>query len=341
MPNAIIYVFSGTYHTLKTADMIKAHLQSGNVPAVVYEVRQPIDQIPLPHEDDIVGFGYPVHAFNAPQLFLQFVKRLPAAQHNRAFMFKTSGEPFHINDASSCRLYRMLLKKGYDVVLETHLLMPYNILRRYPDGLVKQMTLYSDAMCRQLVLRLLNGERDVIRYTLRHRLASVIFRIEWFGAWFNGLFYSVNMQKCTKCQKCVKTCPACNISYDGERFYFARHCTMCMRCVMYCPSDAINIGLLQPWKVNGGYAFARIINDPDVPVDYVNPNTNGYFGLFNRFFRKADDSLLTYGITVPGHTPVAKPDSPELEIIEACCEEQQLSGFQNDEQQQNDSVIIN
>ena len=339
MPNAIIYVFSGTYHTLKTAEMIKAHLIAGNVPTTIFEVRQPIDQIPAPQEGDIVGFGYPVHAFNSPQLFLDFVKKLPAAQLNRAFIFKTSGEPFHINDASSCRLLRMLVKKGYDVMLETHMLMPYNILRRYPDGLVKQMTLYSDAMCQQLALRLLNGERDMIRYTLRHRLASVIFRIEWFGAWFNGLFYSVNMQKCTKCQKCVKTCPACNISFDGERFHFARHCTMCMRCAMYCPTDAMNIGLLQPWKVNGGYAFMRIANDPGVPVDYVNPTTKGYFGLFRRFFRKADESLLAYGISVPGHTPSCRKDPPELEIIEAYCQEQYLTDYKEDGQQ-NDSVII-
>ena len=338
MPNAIIYVFSGTYHTLKTAEMIKTHLDTGNVPTIIYEVRQPIDHIPSPQEGDIVGFGYPVHAFNAPQLFLAFVRKLPYARHNRAFMFKTSGEPFHINDASSCKLHRMLIKKGYDVVLETHLLMPYNILRRYSDGLVKQMTLYSDAMCLQLVLRLLNGERDIICYKLRHRLASVIFRIEWFGAWFNGLFYSVNMHKCTKCQKCVKTCPACNITYDGEKFHFSHHCTMCMRCAMYCPSDAMNIGLLQPWKVNGGYEFNQILADSSIPVDYVNPKTQGYFSLFQNFFRKADESLLKYGITVPGHIAIIKPEPPELKVFEACCLDQE--GEYREDQQENDSAIF-
>ena len=338
MPNAIIYVFSGTYHTLKTAEMIKTHLEAGNVPTTVYEVRQPIDQIPPPAEGDIVGFGYPIHAFNAPQLFLQFVKTLPAVERSRAFMFKTSGEPFHINDASSCMLRRILQKKGYDVTLETHLLMPYNIMRRYPDGLVKQMTLYSDAQCKLLALRLLNGERDVIRYKLRHRFASVIFRIEWFGAWFNGLFYSVNKQKCTNCQKCVRICPASNISYDGEKFHFANHCTKCMRCAMYCPADAMNIGLLQPWKVNGGYAFAKIVENPDISVDYVNPKTKGYFALFRRFFRNADESLAAYGIAVPGHVPVAKPEPPELKVIEACCQEQ-VAEYEED-QPQNDGVVI-
>ena len=31
-------------------------------------------------------------------------------------------------------------------------------------------------------MRLLNGERARLHYTLRHRLVSLIFRIEWFGA---------------------------------------------------------------------------------------------------------------------------------------------------------------
>lgn len=344
MPNAIIYVFTGTYHTLKTAQMIKTHLDAGNVTTSIYEVRQPIDQIPLPQDGDIVGFGYPIHAFNAPQLFLKFVKLLPTAQRNRAFIFKTSGEPFHINDASSWMLHRMLRKKGYDVALETHLLMPYNIMRRYPDGLVKQMTLYSDAQCKLLALRLLNGERDVIRYKLRHRFISALLLIEWFGAWFNGLFYSVNKQKCTGCQKCVKICPAANITHDGERFHFANHCTMCMRCAMYCPTDAMNIGLLQPWKVNGGYAFSKITDNPDISVDYVNPRTKGYFSLFLNFFRKADDSLAAYGIAVPGHIPFAKPEPPELEIFEACCAEQ-VAEYQQENQpeehsQESDGVAL-
>jgi ferredoxin len=338
MPNAIIYVFSGTYHTLKTAEMLKNHLEEGHIKATVHEVRQPLDRIPAPEAGDIVGFGYPVHAFNAPQLFLRFVRSLPAARHNRTFLFKTSGEPFHINDASSYKLYRMLLKKGYDVVQETHMLMPYNILRRYPDGLVKQMTLYSDAQCKMLVIRLLNGERAELRYALRHRIASVLFRIEWFGAWFNGLFYSVDADKCTHCQKCVRSCPAQNITFDGSRFHFARACTMCMRCVMYCPADALRIGLLQPFKVNGGYAFSKILSDPGIPVDFVDSHTKGYFHLFRKFFLKIDAELISYGITIPGHTiqPAAEP--PELKVFEDFQKEQ--AKYSNEEEQ-TDSASMN
>ncbi len=337
MPKAIIYVFSGTYHTLKTADMIRIHLDDGHVPATVVEIRQPLERIPLPQEGAIVGFGYPVHAFNAPQLFLKFVRSLPDAQRNRAFIFKTSGEPFRINDASSYKLYRLLLKKGYDVLLDTHLLMPYNILYRYDDRLVKQMTLYSDAMCKQLALRLLGGERDVFRYTLRHRLASVIFRIQWFGAWFNGMLYRVNMSKCSSCQMCARNCPAGNISFDGSRFRFGRHCTMCLRCAMHCPVDAISIGLLTPLKVNGPYPFKRILADAAISADFINSKTKGYFGLFRRFFRDADASLLRYGITVPGHMPAEQPEPPELKVFEAYDEEETVS---TEPQQEGDNVSV-
>jgi len=330
MPSAIIYVFSGTYHTLKTAEMLKNHLEDNQILTTTHEVRQPIERIPVPHSGDIVGFGYPVHAFNAPQFFLRFVRSLPPAQNNRAFIFKTSGEPFRINDASSCQLYRTLRKKGYDVVLETHMLMPYNIIRRYPDSLVKQMVLYSDAQCRMLTLRLLNGERDLFRYALRHRLASVLFRIEWFGAWFNGMFYSVDMNQCAQCQRCVKLCPAGNITYDGSRFHFGRNCTMCMRCAMYCPFNAIRIGLLQPWKVNGGYAFTKITDDPKVPSDFVNPKTKGYFGLFRKFFQNADNALLAYGITAQDHTPLPQPEPPELVLLKDLGKE-----FDSDQEEQN------
>ena len=138
MKTAIIYVFSGTFNTLKAARMISDALGKNNINARVCEVRRPFNDIPSPEGYDLVGFGYPVHAFNVPQVFLKFVKQLaPGTQ--RAFIFKTSGEPFHFNDASSRLLCRQLKRKGYDVMFETHMLMPYNIMFRYSDSLVKQM----------------------------------------------------------------------------------------------------------------------------------------------------------------------------------------------------------
>ncbi len=338
MPNAIIYVFSGTYHTLKAARMIEKHLKASHIETRIHEVRYPFENVPLPEDCDYVGFGYPVHAFNAPLMFLRFVKSLPDAVQNKAFIFKTSGEPARINIESSYSLHRILKKKGYDVVLDTHMLMPYNILFRYPDGLTKQMTLYADALSELLALQLLSGERDTFRFSRLRRLISLIMRVEWFGAWFNGRLYSVKKKKCSKCMLCVKTCPTANITYEDGRFHFGGRCAMCMRCVMYCPKDAINFGLIRPLRVNGGYAFDRILADSGISADFVGPKTKGYFKAFRSFFRRADDALAAHGLAVSGCTPQPRPNAPELEVFEAY-EASKKKSHEEYEEEENNSVI--
>ena len=37
---------------------------------------------------------------------------------------------------------------------------------------------------------------------------------------------------------------------------------MCMRCSFCCPSNAISIGLLEKYKVNGQYDMLSILNEP-------------------------------------------------------------------------------
>ena len=297
MQTAIIYVFSGTFNTLKAARMIGDALEKRGVAARVCEVRRPFDAMPPPEGYDLIGFGYPVHAFNVPQAFLRFVRQLPSGTQC-AFIFKTSGEPFHLNDASSRLLYRLLCRKGYDVALDMHMLMPYNIMFRYTESLAKQMYLYTEAQSRMLAQRIVSGERDEIHYHIRHIIVSFLFRIEWLAPKINSPLCSANTKKCTQCGLCVEMCPMQNIRIDKGKVRFDGQCAMCMRCAMFCPQDAIRFGILQPWKVNGGYSFKRLVADADIPADFVREDTKGYFRLFRKYYRNADTALARYGILV-------------------------------------------
>ncbi len=295
MPTAIIYVFSGTYNTLKAARMVSCALQEGGVKTTVCEVKKPLGALPKPDAYDYIGFGYPVHAYNAPQIFVEFIRGLPALKRP-VFLFKTSGEPFRMNNASSCMIHRLLQRKGYDLRLEAHMLMPYNIMFRYPDALAKQMYLHTQAQSKLLATRLLGGERDRIRFHLGHWVISFLMRIEWPGAKLNGLMYSADKKKCTLCRRCVSMCPVNNIRLENGKIKFAGQCAMCMRCAMFCPRDAINPGLVRFWKVHGGYEFKRLLDDPAIPSDYVRDDTKGYFRLFRKYYCKADAELTRYGI---------------------------------------------
>ncbi len=296
MKTALVYVFSGTGNTGLTAKLLCGHLEARGVKATVFSIKSGVTP-PPPGDYDYIGFGYPVYAYNLPEIFYRFAQSLPSG-NKKAFIFKTSGEPFRLNRVSSCKLVKCLKGKGYDVVLEQHLLMPYNILFRYPDALAKQMYMYSDALCAMLALRLTAGERDIFKFRPLSRFASFVFRIQWPGARLNGRLYSVNKAKCKKCMRCVKDCPAANISLKKGRIAFGPRCVMCMRCAMFCPADAINIGLLRPFKVHGAYEFDRVLDDPGIPADFIRPQTKGYFRLFGKFFSNADAMLSKYGLGV-------------------------------------------
>ena len=91
----VLYVFSGTGNTLKVASLNKKYM---NAQVTVYRVSAKSGNAPSPEGFDLVGIGYPIHAFNAPEPVLKFAKKLPDVPYRRTFIFKTSGEGLHLND---------------------------------------------------------------------------------------------------------------------------------------------------------------------------------------------------------------------------------------------------
>lgn len=296
MPKAIIYAFSGTGNTLYAANVIANTLKENGYEVSVESIKREAKEIPNPVDCDLVAFGYPIHAFNCPQIAIKYARKLPKVNGIKTIIFKTSGEPFGLNNASSFNLYAILKRKGYKVTSDTHLLMPYNIMFRYRDSLVKQMYYHTEAMGKLIVAKALNGEEKRILYNPLTILWALILRLQWLGAWINGPMISAKKDKCIKCEKCVKECPAGNIKIVDGKVKVGWHCTMCMHCAMYCPKDAIRPGFLTPWKVNGAYDFKKFITDDSIANRYVKDDTKGYFKLFSKYYRKTYAEIDKYGI---------------------------------------------
>lgn len=220
----------------------------------IYEITADMSDIPSPDEYDIVGFGYPVHGFNAPEIMIDFARSLPAARGKRAFIFKTSGEPLRLNDCSSQKLITLLRKKGFCILSERHYVMPYNMIYRHSDELARQMWLYAKGLVKVHARELFLEKKEKTVLPFYKRLHAPLFRIEWVFAKIHGRAFRVDKSKCIDCGKCVKNCPTHNIKKDESGCYtFGGRCTLCVRCSFSCPKNAINIGILNGWKVNGAY----------------------------------------------------------------------------------------
>lgn len=296
--SVIIYVFSGTHNTALVATFLKEEFEKREIPTQIVPLGKPTAPLRQPSEKSLVAIGYPIHAFNAPKPVLEEISKLKEAFENqKVFIFKVSGEPLKINDASSVSLFKILKRKNYCIFDEYHFLMPYNIWFRYSNELANHMHLYAKKQSKLVVEKLLNNrEEEPKRVALRARLFGALFKIQHPAAALNGKLYTVDRKKCTLCGICEKGCPVGNIRIVENKVTFHNRCAMCMYCSMYCPVDAINIGLLKFWKVNGPYNYVKMGNDLSLPFPFITKKTKGVKKLFVKHYEKLENELDKFNL---------------------------------------------
>ena len=249
----LICYFSGTGNTKKIVNEYKKHFESNGAEVSIYNIES--DE-PLRQNDfDILGIAYPIHAFNAPSIVVNFVKKLEKQPENkRLFIIKTSGEPLALNNISSNKIKKMLRRRNFTLTNEYHYVMPYNIIFRHTDNMAYKMWDVARRLVPVHCDEILQNQKSKLGYVFMGSFLAWIFRIEYWGGRYNGKKYTVS-DECIKCQKCVRCCPTHNITIKDGQFEFGDNCIMCMRCSFFCPTNAIKIGLFNNWKVNGEYNF--------------------------------------------------------------------------------------
>ncbi|MDD3831809.1 MAG: EFR1 family ferrodoxin [Clostridia bacterium] len=289
--NVLICYFSGTGNTELVAQMY-ARCLSNSCTVTLHDMTS--SALPSLEGVDWVGIGYPIHAFNQPALVRNFVKSLPLNSTHKVFIFKVSGEPLALNNASSTLIWRILRKKHTQLLGEIHLLMPYNIMFKHGDRLAKKMYLTTSALVPINVEQLITGSAPTIRASLLAHLMRVLCSIELRGCRLIGKSFHTT-SACTGCGKCARNCPLDNITITAKKeVKFNNKCNLCMRCVCNCPVDAINIGLLNHWRVNGTYNYARLLSDDTITTNFTTADTERYYSSYVTYFDYADSTITQY-----------------------------------------------
>lgn len=292
----VLYVFSGTGNTLKVASLIKRYM---NADVTVYRISEKSGKAPSPEGFDLVGVGYPIHAFNAPEPVLKFAEKLPEVAYRRAFVFKSSGEGLHLNDCSSQKLIKIMKSKGYDVTLERHVVMPYNMIYRHSDEMAKQMWIYAKAYVKLICEELESFKREPVKQPFYKWWYAPLLRvIEQKFAHLHGPLFKVNANKCLECNRCVSVCPENNISVKDGKYRFGHKCVLCMGCSFGCPADAISVGVFGLWKVNGSYRLEELAHDENLTFPLVPNYARGIYRLYKKYYREVDERLESAGISV-------------------------------------------
>lgn len=319
---AILYVFSGTGNTRLVAGLYKKFLDGFDT--TIFDIRmkkttrgfcycaEGVDaaaldiprgaihpSVPHPNDFDLVGFGCPIHGFNAPKVMVDFAKALPQASGKKSFIFKSSGEGLSLNNYSSQRLIKILSKKGFVVLSERHFVMPYNMIFRHTPEMVKSEWIYAQALAKSHAAKIARGEAEKVKLNPLKGWFVPILRIEWIYAQAQGPFMKADMKKCVKCLKCVRGCPMQNISLRDGKIKFGSHCALCVCCSFGCPVKAISIGLLNGWRVNGDYNIEKTAADPSVAFPHFTESLRGLERrLYLKYYRALDEELSREGISL-------------------------------------------
>lgn len=301
MKKLYLYTFSGTGNTKLCGEFLKKYFIEAGYEVVHYIFDIKDKKYPDPNDADLIGIGYPIHAFNVPSKFLAFIKHFKKVKENKKyFIYKVSGEPFKLNDASSSLLNKYMKKKNFTLIDEKHFLMPYNIMFDYDIRIKKEMYLYLEPLCRLYVEEILNCDGKKIKYPLSKRILSFLFRIEYIAPKLNSMFVRVDNEKCTKCMLCKNRCPMQAIYINSKNeLRVNKNCVMCMRCTLNCPHNAIKFGIMNPRKVNGPTNYEKIKKDSSIDPNYFNIDTKGYFKLFVKYFDEQDKLLQDHNIEIP------------------------------------------
>lgn len=301
----ILYVFSGTGNTLAVAELYKKYFESktdanGNENTVdIYKISQKSGNPPPSEGYDIVGIGYPIHAFSAPEPAIKFCKNIPEDKNKRVFIFKTSGEGLHLNDCSSQKCIKILKKKGFDVIMEQHTVMPYNMIYRHKDEMAKQMWIYAHALTDLNCREILAGKRKKVKQPFFKTFYCPPIRwIEQHFAHLHGTAFKVDKKKCINCGKCANVCPQNNITFKDGKYKFGHNCVLCMGCSFGCPKDAVRVGVFKFWKVNGSYRLNQLKADDSLPFPYVPDHAKGIYRLYKKYYREADKKLAAAEINI-------------------------------------------
>ena len=250
---AIFLYITGTGNTRRVCEALAEAWRSRGHEADCLELR---GDAPIPDLSayDRIVFGYPVHAFNAPAPALNALRRFPQADGQKVWFVRTSGEPLALNDAAIVTPRRLLRKRGYRLAGDFYYVMPYNIIFRHSDGMAARMWKIVLSRVAGDAAAMEAGTGSIPRVGPVKRLVSFVLRIEhpsmpWMGKGFR------TAENCIGCGTWGAHCPAGNILMDGGTPRFGGQCFGCMACAFACPRDAVRIGILNGWRVNGGYDF--------------------------------------------------------------------------------------
>ncbi len=221
---------------------------------------------------------YPVHAFSAPQIVIDFLEELSEEslkETDVCVISVSGGGAVWPNTKSRVEVISRLLEMGATVIHESMMVMPSNWLLATNRDASALLIRGVPLRIRQIISEIEQRKPRVIKARKIGCLLGRINKLEKKGATRFSKRFNI-LDHCTYCGWCEEACPRKNIHVDAEEktIIFGDQCMMCMRCVYGCPQNAITTKSRQVLK--DGYIIEDFIDLSVTPtMDVINNSTKG------------------------------------------------------------------
>ena len=238
MKKVCIYLYSGTGMTKYVINKMKAEFENQQIDIDIFNIEDTKAQDVSFSGYDGIGFAYPVHSFNAPEIVVKFARLLPRTENINTFIISTAGGESSTNFASSDLLIKTLQKKGFSVFYNRQFIMPSNFIVQDNIALVIEKLEKADIEAPKAALEIINHISHAMQGSSFAKVVAFLGRAEWFGTKCFKFFYA-DKKICNRCGLCARKCPNRSIILGKHSALFKRKCGLCMRCLYLCPQGAI------------------------------------------------------------------------------------------------------
>ncbi len=212
--------------------------------------------VPEPIEaDETLGLVFPVHAWSAPGLFLEFIDQLSVDPTAFVFAVCTYGDS--PGAALKWLAKSVRLDSGYGIAMPNSYIPLFNVDEHGPAA--KKIAQAKEALpiiCAQIT-------RKESVFPIRDKAPD-----RWLTRFIPPLFKLISKDKkfkaddsCVSCGRCVSVCPTRNIHLDPIKPTWNGNCVHCMACIHHCPVEAIQYG--NRTRRRGRYVFSDDEGNPD------------------------------------------------------------------------------
>lgn len=261
----VIYYFSGTGNSLRTACIIAAEIGGAKLISMKKDPK-----LVSAAGAKMIGFVCPVYEWDVPKTVKAFVKRLEINPRAYIFMITTyiavHGKCFETVEAA-------LRKKGAHLNYGKALRCVASQCIAYePFPPVKIMVPVSDKGAKKIgrdIAKKMQRKYPTMSFVTKRLYNKMMMPFLNIQHEYDKGFYTSD--DCVGCEICRKVCPCGNITFSNKRPVWNHSCEGCNACVVYCPTKAIQFKTPDAY-VKLDNVISRKLGLPKKRTRYHNPH---------------------------------------------------------------------